>query len=287
MGLSLGEAKTISMNALVTKVSDAINNAIASDQLVLPTMPEIALQVREVAEDRGSNIKQLAAIIGTDVALTARIIKVANSAMFRRAKQTEDLNMALSRLGMMTTATLATGLAMEQMFQATTDIVDKRLRQVWARSTEIAGMSAVLCKHCTTLRPEQAALAGLTHQIGVLPILVYAENNPTLLKDSITLDIVIRATHPQIGAQILSTWEFPKEIQQVPLHYANFTRQSDQVDYSDIVTVAMLQASPERFSDLDFTTVTAFERLKLDPAIDRAEGEGLSEELAQAVHLLG
>lgn len=274
------------MNALAAKVSDAIHNAIESDKLVLPTMPEMALKVREVADDSNASVKDLANVIGSDAALTARIIKVANSAIYRGAKEIEDLNMALMRLGMATTCSLAIGLAMEQMFQATTDMVDKRLRQVWNVSSEIAGMSSVLCKHFTKLRPDQATLAGLTHKIGVLPILSYAEENPALLKDSITLDMIINEIHPQVGAKILSAWEFPKEIRNVPGDHLNFTRQADKADYADLVTVAMLQTTPSNFEDLDFHTVTAFDRLGLDPDIDTAEAEDLTEQMNAAMEML-
>ena len=71
------------ISTLTEKISDAIFSAIAKDKLVLPTMPELALRVREVADDHNASIKQLAAVIGTDAALTARIIKVSNSAFYQ------------------------------------------------------------------------------------------------------------------------------------------------------------------------------------------------------------
>ena len=275
------------MSALAAKVSDAINDAIERDKLILPTMPEMALKVREVAEDRDSSVKQLADVIGNDAALTARLIKVANSAVFRGANEIQDLNMALMRLGMNTTCTLATGLAMEQMFQATTDMVDKRLRQVWNTSSEVAGMCTVLCKFYTKLRPDQAALAGLIHKIGVLPILSYAENHPSLLKDSITLDTIIKATHPQIGEKILASWDFPKEVQNIPRAHLDFSRKAQQADYADLVTVALLQSHPEQFESLDYQTVTAFERLGIDPEMESTEAQDLNEELLNASRMLG
>lgn len=274
------------MNALAAKVSDAIHNAIESDKLVLPTLPEMALKVREVADDPNASVKDLCNVIGNDAALTARIIRVANSALYRGAKEIEDLNMALMRLGMTTTCSLAIGLAMEQMFQATTDMVDKRLRQVWTVSSEIAGLSAVLCKHFTKLRPDQATLAGLTHKIGVLPILSYAEDFPSLLKDSFTLDAIIDEIHPTIGAKILSAWDFPKDIRNVPGEHLNFSRKVASADYADLVTVAMLQVAPNSFSDLDFASVTAFGRLGIDPEIENAVAEELSDEMSSAMEML-
>jgi HD-like signal output (HDOD) protein len=274
------------MSTLAEKVAHAINDAIESDKLVLPTMPELALQVREVAENPDASVKQLANVIGSDAALTARIIKVANSALYRGAVEIQDLNMALMRLGMTTTCTLATGLAMEQMFQATTDMVDKRLRQVWQASSEIAGMCTFMCKHYTRLKPDQATLAGLVHKIGVLPILSYAEDHPSLLKDSFTLDSIIKMTHPIIGVKILTAWEFPKEIQNVPLAHLNFSRKVPQADYADLVTVALLETHREQFGDVDYRTVTAFARLGIDPANSQSDQQDLNEAMTAAMEML-
>ena len=277
------------MSALAEKVSKEIIHAIDSDALVLPTLPEIALRVREVANDPNASIRDLSNSISNDTAITARIIKIANSPLFRAPMEIEDINMALSRLGMQYTCNLATGLAMEQMFQATSDLIDKRLREVWARSSEIAGLCHVLCKHRTKLRPDQAALAGLTHKIGVLPILSFAEEHPSLLKDSFSLDEVITEAHPKLGVKILTAWEFPKELRQVPMEYANFNKGKPEVDYADIVTVAMLQSyagSEHPYGSIDYTNILAFERMGLDPTIESAQAEDLSEEMEAAMALL-
>ena len=277
------------MNPLAQKIAQDINIAIDTDKLVLPTLPEIALRVREVADDPDASIKQLGMAISSDASLTARLIKVANSPLFRAPREIEDLNMALSRLGMQYTSNLAIGLAMEQMFQATSDLVDKRLREVWARSSEVAGMCHVLCKHRTKLRPDQAALAGLVHQIGVLPILAYAEDHNALLRDSLSLDSVIDEVSPQLGIRILTAWEFPKELRNVPVDCLKFDREVDRPDYADLVTVAMLQnyaGVNSRFASLDLNSVTAFARLDIEPNIESTEAEDLSEEMGAALALL-
>ncbi len=275
------------MQAVAEKVAHEIIDLIDQDKLVLPTMPEMALKVQDAARDPDAGIMDLSKVISHDTALTARIIKVANSPLFRAPREIEDLNMALSRLGMESTANLATGLAMEQMFQATSDIVDKRMRDVWSSSSEIAGICHVLCKHYTKLQPDQAALAGLVFQIGVLPILSYAEDHPSLLHDSITLDSVIKEVHPRIGVKILQEWEFPSELREVPLHYLDFNADKPKADYADIVTVAMLQAwsGSNKVNDIDYMQVKAFNRLGLDPEIEASEAENLSEEMEAAMQL--
>lgn len=186
------------MSALIEAIKSELLDAIKNDKLILPTLPEVALRVREAAENPDVGINELTKVISNDAALTARIIKVVNSPLLRSSAEISDLNMAVSRLGISYTASLAMGLAMKQMFQATSDVVDRRLREVWSRSTEVAGISHVLCRQFTRLKPDQATLAGLVHQIGILPILTYAEANHQLLSDSFTLEKVIEQLHPQL-----------------------------------------------------------------------------------------
>ncbi|WP_111640385.1 HDOD domain-containing protein [Marinimicrobium alkaliphilum] len=277
------------MSQLVAKVRQDIIHAIDNDQLVLPTLPEVALRVREVADNPNSSLNQLADVIGNDAALSARLIRVANNPLIRANRTIDDLKTALGRLGMEYTCNIATGLAMQQMFQATSDLVDNRLRAVWSRSTEVAGISHVLCRHYTDLRPDQATLAGLIHRIGVLPILTYAEEHPSLLVDSLTLDRVIEELHPELGDKILNTWDFPAELARIPSQHLDFGRDVKRADYADIVTVAALQSamdSNSTLTEVDYREVKAFARLGLDPDMQLAEAEDLSDEMAAAMAML-
>lgn len=277
------------MTSLAEKVQQELIQAIENDELVLPTLPEVALKVREAAEDPNVGIADLAKVLGNDAALTARIIKVVNSPLLRTSKEITDLQMAVGRLGINYTANLATGLAMEQMFQATSDVVDKKMREVWNKSTEIAGICHVLCKHYTRLAPDQATLAGLVSQIGILPILTYAEEHSALLADSISLNHVIEAIHPIIGDKILRTWDFPEPIACIPSQFLNFQRNSAKADYVDIVQVALLQSylgSEHPYTKLDWSTIPAFAKLGLDPNVDMKEDEDLSDAMEAAMSML-
>ncbi|WP_372875644.1 HDOD domain-containing protein [Pseudomonas sp.] len=277
------------MSKLAEKVQQELITAIDNDDLVLPTLPEVALKVREAAENPDIGIPQISKVIGNDAALTARIIKVVNSPLLRTNKAITDLQMAVSRLGINYTCNLATGLAMEQMFQATSDVVDRKMREVWNKSTEIAGICHVLCKHYTRLMPDQATLAGLVHQIGVLPILTYAEDHNELLSDSISLNHVIEQIHPLIGDKILRTWDFPELIAMVPSQHLDFTRDSAKVDYVDIVQVAILQSylgSQHPYTQLDWSQIPAFAKLGLDPQVDMQEDEDLSAAMDAAMSML-
>lgn len=276
------------MSNIVETIKTDLTDAIENDKLVLPTLPEVALQVREIAENEDSAILDLVKCISNDTALSARIIRVCNSPLFRGSRAIENLNMAVSRLGMAYTSNLAMGLAMEQMFQATSDMIDKRLRATWQKSTEVAGVCHVLAQHYTKLKPDQATLAGLVHLIGVLPILRYVEDSDIQIS-SIMLDNVIDEIHPRIGATILQKWDFPKELQNVPLEYANLYREVPAADYADLVLIANLQliaGTDHPWTEVDWKSISAFERLGLDPEVDMSEEEDLNAQMAAAMALL-
>lgn len=280
------------MSDLIEIIENDIINAIASDQLVLPTLPEVSLRVREVAQDDNSSIADLSRVISNDAAISARIIKVCNSPLLRAPQPVDNLHMAINRLGMAYSADLAVGLAMAQMFQATTDLIDHRMREVWNRSTDVAGICHVLSQRYTRLSPGQATLAGVTHLIGILPILRFAEEHDRLLTDAFTLDEIIDKLHPKLGTMILKAWDFSPELCEVPEQYLNFTRQSEKADFVDLVTVANLQSysgSNHPYTKMDWSTIPAFAQLGIDSgqSTHDEEEEDLSANMEAALSLLG
>jgi HD-like signal output (HDOD) protein len=277
------------MSELIEQVRRELLHAIDTDQLMLPTLPEVALKVREASQDPDVDVVTLTKVIQNDTAVSARIIKVANSPLLRASRPIEDLRMAVSRLGINYTCNLATSLAMQQMFQATSDLVDERMRAVWSHSTEVAGIAHVLARHYTRLKPDQATLAGIVHQIGVLPILTYAEDNRRLLKDATILDAIIAELHPLLGRKILEAWDFQDELTIVPEEHLNFERDVDKVDYADVVMVANLQSyigTDSPLLEMDWSMISAFERLGLSPEINTMEAEDLSADMEAAMALL-
>ena len=261
-------------------------DAITNDRLTLPTLPEVALKIREAVEDEDVSANALSIVIGQDAALAARIIKVANSPLMRGAVVVDNLQLAITRMGITFVRNLATGLAMEQMFQATHDAVDKRLRDSWEHSLEVASISHVLASNFTRLKPDQATLGGLVHQIGILPILTLAEENPQILEHEKILDKIISRLQGKVGRAILKAWDFPQELRAVPVGCTDFTRnESPNADYVDVVTVAMLQSYPEGegpYAGIDTSTIPAFQKLGLSSEVDVHHVDELAADVEEA-----
>ena len=256
------------MSKLAEKIQQDLVEAIDNDDLVLPTLPEVALQIRRAAEDPEVSVTALSKVIGRDTALSARLIKVVNSPMLRATQEVTDLHAAITRLGVNYSSNLAIGLVMEQIFHARSEVVEQKMRDVWRKSLQIAGISYALCRSHTQLKPDQAALGGLVHQIGVLPILTYAEDHYELLSDPVSLNHVIEHIHPLLGDKLLQVWEFPEMLAKLPGQYLDLKRQPRQVDYVDLVQMATVyghQDTDHPLAQIDITGLPAFKRLGLDP----------------------
>jgi HD-like signal output (HDOD) protein len=275
------------MSELAQKIIQKINEAIDNDTLVLPTLPEVALNVREIVEQEDSGFADLIAVIERDTALSARILKVCNSPLFRGVNEITSLNVGLSRLGMQYTSSLAMGLAMQQMFQATSEMIDKRMRLVWEKSTEIAGMCSVLARQHPHLAPGQATLAGLIHAIGALPVLKFVEDHDIQI-NSVMLDNLLDELQPLVGDKILQKWAFPAELAAVPKSCVDFLRTPEQVDYADLVMVALLQSyagTDHHYTEMDYALIPAFERVGVNPDPEH-EDEDLSAQMEAAMMML-
>jgi len=258
-------------SAAEEKFLDKLLEDLENDNLVLPTLPEVALKVRDTLEDENSSLVDVAKIITSDAALSARMIQVSNSPLLRAANPIESVEAAVTRMGSNMIRNLVTSMVMEQMFQATSDVTDNRLRKIWEHSTEVAAISHALTSQFTKLQPDQAMLAGLVHDIGALPILSRAEDYPELLEDEATLDRIINSVHTTIGAEILRKWNFPEELIAVADEHEDLERDSKNgPDYVDVVIVANLQSvidSNHRHANVDWSTVPAFEKLGLQTDI--------------------
>jgi HD-like signal output (HDOD) protein len=255
------------MAELAQTIAHDIQQALDADDLHLPSLPEVALRIRDEAESEHVTSASLASVVQDDPALAAQLVRVANSPLFRAAQPIDDLAHAISRLGVEHAANMVTGLAMQHMFQATSDLIDRKMRQVWKSATDVAAWCSILSKRYTKLRPDQATLAGLTHSIGALPILGWAEENDGLIRDSMTLDRVIETLHPVLGTMILKSWNFPEEITAVPEQFTQYERSIPAADYVDIVACShllSLRDTDHPVTQDDWGKVAAFSRVGID-----------------------
>jgi HD-like signal output (HDOD) protein len=168
---------------------------------------------------------------------------------------------------------------MKQLFQATHPVVDLYLRKAWKQSTDVAALSAVIAKTSTNLESDSALLAGLTHSIGLSPILVKAESDPVLLNNAQELEKLLYELYPVVGNRILKMWGFSDALIKVPAEHLNIDRNGDggKADYVDIVQVALLQTIDDDshpLAGIDQSQVSALDRLGMRDSIEEISMTG-------------
>ena len=266
-----------------------INNFLADlnrNRLVLPTLPEVAVQVRKLVNDPNSTDRQISRLISTDPALTARLLQVVNSPLHRSQEKIDNLQTAVTRLGVAQVRNLVTALVMQQLYQAKgTQLTRQRLKTLWSHSAKVATFSYVLARRFTKLQPDQALLGGLIHDIGVLPILRHAEKYPELANDPEALEEVIKRLHTIIGPLILDEWSFSPELAAVTSQHEDLWRsEGAEVSYVDVVVVANLHSylgTQHYLVQKDWSDIPAFTKLGLTPEETIKTLEEVREELQE------
>lgn len=268
---------------------DKLYKAIKDNTITLPTLPEVALRIRDAVEREESTAVKIAEMVATDAALSARLLQVANSPLYRGRVTIDSIQMAVTRLGTKLIRNLVTSLAMKQIFQATSDTMDSQLHAAWEESVQVAAISRALSKQVPNLQPEQAMLAGLVHNIGCLPVLVMSEDFPELIDDGIKLRHMVDNISPFIGETILTEWGFPDSMTKIPKNYQNLKYDSGtEADYVDLVIVAKLQTlPPDHFmAKSDWSQIPSFAKIGLEPEIEVISIDGVAEEIEEVQGML-
>lgn len=255
---------------LKEKILNDLIDELEKGTLVLPSLPEVALKVRDTVDDANASTKELAKVIGTDAGLSARLIQISNSPLLRGTKKIESVDMAVARMGRIMVKNCINSIIVQQMFQPTTEITDKLFREFWEHSTEVAAISQALASFAQQ-KPDQAMLAGLVHDIGALPIIKRAEDVRELLKNEALLREVIASLHTRIGTALLTKWDFPVEIIAVAREHEDIKRnKSGAADLVDVVIAANLQSyfgKKHPHANVPWSEVPAFARLGIDTEI--------------------
>lgn len=229
-------------NALLTILVEKIK----SDSLVLPTLPEIAIKIRETADDPDVNLTAMAQAIGHDPALSARMVKVANSAFMGRSVKVETLNQAVTRIGLRQIKNIATAIAMEQLFVSKNDLVREQMEKTWHKTVNVACV-AMACLQIwlqdnkrTSLNVDTLTLIALVHSIGVLPILTEAERHEEVFANPAFLEAAIKRMAGKLGGAIMRSWEFTGDLVSVTENWNDMSFQTEDVSYLDFIRIGAI-----------------------------------------------
>jgi len=208
-------------------------------KIPLPMLPTIALKVRQAVEDERLGTNDVARVIQLDPALTAQVVQAANSARFGGLPPVTSCHAAVARLGMRGVRDRVVAVSLHGVFNRPSRTTARRLHSLWQHSVRVAAISHVLGGIGPDLDPERALLAGLLHDIGILPLLAYAEEFPELLADERLLDRILARLRGQMGTLVLKAWDFDEDLIRVPMEAEHWTRDpAPMPDYADVVLLA-------------------------------------------------
>ncbi|OGQ96945.1 MAG: hypothetical protein A2521_11810 [Deltaproteobacteria bacterium RIFOXYD12_FULL_57_12] len=263
----------------------------------LPTLPSVAAKLIEVTSHPEVTVQDIAKVISRDMALSAKILKIANSAFYAFPNQIGTINQAVAILGFNAVRSLALSfnfLSIKPHGHA--DRFD--YKRFWEKSLAAAVAAKLIAETLEQVDPEEFFIAGLLQNIGEMVlarafpteynlVLVEAEKNGGPLSE--LEQRLIGADHQDIGHEVARNWRFPAILSEpIRWHHEPAACQDDDDRVKMAVIIAhlagllaeILYTGHPRDSHREFTQ-HAREMLNLDePAIERIQ-EKMHSELAR------
>lgn len=203
------------------QTEDPVGHALASElsSIKIPPRPTVLLAIqREMGKDV-PDLNELEQILALDVAISASLVKVANSPVFGAQRHIRSIREALQLLGLSSMANAVAAFSLRQSFSKVPN-----LERFWDSSARIAQLSGWLASRdelaACGIRPEEAYTFGLFRDCGIPVLMAMYSDYIEILKlaneatEASFTDIEsshIGVSHAQIGAMLVKDWELPHE----------------------------------------------------------------------------
>ncbi len=182
----------------------------------LPSEPSLLVELLNLCHDDNANFEMFTQLIKQDVALTSKILQVANSPVYRQWKDLSDLRRVLIVLGLANVRQIVTTCAIQQFFAKFTKSFCRQVQFIWLRSLLCANLTERFARLVGYEKTGEAFLTGLLHQVGMLLLLLNREKDYLPLLDryyQATDEFHLlereqfRVDHCELGAALLETWQ--------------------------------------------------------------------------------
>ena len=242
----------------------------------LPSPPTVATEIINLAQDPELEMDKIAAAISKDPVLTTKILKIANSALYARRRQSANLGQAILVLGLNATVTLALSFSLVTSLSRT-ETNGVNFSHYWRRSLMNAVASRALAQHFSLPHREELFLAGLLQDLGMLAIdkvdpTIYGESDASEDDHSLVISNEtgsLGTDHSQVGAWLLNKWNIPEALCRAvgASHTPNFEYEEEQAQ-----TFCRCVALSGLFSDVLLSQDQTLAIMKLTEAAQDAFG---------------
>jgi len=188
-------------------------------EVKLPSMPAVAIRILEAVKKNDSSYDELARIISSDPALTARTLNIANSSFYRLPQKVSTIEKAIAILGINTLKNIALSFIISKELRGNGNgAFDFNL--FWKRAVT-AAIAADLTSILINDKRDDGFVSGLLQDIGVIIMyLSRSEDYLTVIDEKKTSDLSIETIeklifgfdHQELGSEVLKTWGFPESI---------------------------------------------------------------------------
>ncbi|MEE9493737.1 MAG: GGDEF domain-containing protein [Gammaproteobacteria bacterium] len=250
----------------------------------LPSPPGVAIRILEICQDPVADFSMVAETVSLDPALASKILRIANSAMYARQRNIDNLRQAIMVLGLNGTLVLSLSFSLVSSLKGKSSATGLDYNHFWRRSLEAACACRQLGLMLGYTKAEDLFLAGLLSDIGVLALDkvipdLYETDPDTVLTHQLLTGIEktrLGIDHSTVGAWLLESWKLPShwvsavaashdpEVNIKPEHQklANFaTVASDLADFlhcEDIKTsLAQISQRASQLLDVDHSLLSA------------------------------
>ncbi len=204
---------------------EILKEHVSSDQVPLPAFNRTGLAIQQEMANPDPDMQVIEKQILRDPALSAQLLKVANSSFYRGMVEITTVRNAMVRLGLSEVSNLVTLLTQKQSFSSQDPYILKYMDQLWIHSVACALGAKWVAKECRLpSKMNEAFFAGLLHDIGKAFLLMAIADlkKKGQLDESVPqsfFDEVLDTLHQSIGAQLLKTWNLPEIYCNVALHH--------------------------------------------------------------------
>jgi len=265
----------------------------------LPPLPQVATRVIRMSADTESSTEDLQSVIGLDQALSAQVLRVANSAMFGRVREVTTLTQAIMTLGFSTTRSVVLASSVKNLFNR--GPVGIQERTLWEHALVVALTGSAFSKALRFSATEEVFLAGLMHDIGKSVLaLKFPDGYSNLLRqirdedeDGLSMELdTFGFDHSMVGEALLSSWNLSESLQ-TAVRWHHDPLQANQEFRKLVALVALgnqmaldLQIGLGKPDSLAGATWEAMDILKLDDATFQTHRTSALEALARDKALL-
>lgn len=271
-----------------------------ADSPELGSPPVIYNRLIEVINHPRGGAGDVANVIREDTALTARLLRLVNSAFFAFPKKIDTVSQAVSVVGTSQVRDLSLATSVTDLFQGIPpELID--VEAFWKHSLGVGVAARVLAGLRSEANVERFFVSGILHDVGRLVLLMRApEHARDVLTRARERGVLLHEAeremlgfdHARLAGILMDKWKMPDALREaVRLHHEprraeRYPVEAAVVHVADIVATAMqLGSSGERF--VPPMSAGGWATLGIDPAVIGFAVEDIDRQYTAAVHLLG